>query len=90
MALSFKVNMEFESNIKQVKTYLKKVLLMKEHQAQTNADKINLACRVYKNLDEIANNCTNSGVDIIIFERTVTSQKSVVGNTKEIFAKNSY
>ena len=64
MALSFKANMEFGSNMKQVKTYLKKVLLMKEHQAQTNADKINLACRVSKNLEGIVSNCAKSGVDI--------------------------
>ena len=64
MALSFKANMKFGSNMKQVKTYLKKVLLMKEYRAQTNADKINLACRVSKNLNKIVNNCTKSGVDI--------------------------
>ena len=64
MAVCFKTNMEYGSNMKQVKSYLTKVLLMNDREAQSNADKINLACRVNKKLADITQNCCKGGIDI--------------------------
>lgn len=64
MALTFKSNMVFGSGIKQVKTYLKSVLLMNDDEAQKKADKINLGCCIASKLPQIITNCEKCGVDI--------------------------
>ena len=64
MAQCFKDAILRESEYKQVKRYLKKYCGMREDMTQKNADKINLACRVFNNLTTIIRNCTKWGVDI--------------------------
>ena len=52
-----------ESEYKQVKLYLIKYGGMSDELAQRNADKINRASRVYKNIPMIIQKCANWGVD---------------------------
>lgn len=59
MAECFKNAMERESGFKQVKRYLKKYGGMSDELAQKNADKINRASRVYKQIPTIIQNCVS-------------------------------
>ena len=64
MAVCFKENMRRDSRYKQIKTCLKKDFDMNDGESQSNADKLNLACRVYDKLPIVVQNCSGSGLDI--------------------------